>query len=141
MYLGAPPESVIAEAYRNLVEPVEGLTAEMVGPRWFGRLSVTANEVLDLRESEAQMALGLTPEVLSGPWAPCQEIGQVAHQLGVHGLIVPAATGIGLTLALFERRLDPEERPLLLDAVLWEHLPADPRKPQLVEGDHEQQPG
>lgn len=110
-YLGVPPESVIAEAYRNLVEPVEGMTPEMVGPRWFGRLSVKANEILDLRESEAQLALGLTPDVLSGPWEPCQEIGQVAHQLGAHGLIVPAATGIGLTLALFERHLNTDERP------------------------------
>lgn len=134
-YLGVPLDSVIVEAHRNLVEPVEGLTPEMVGPRWCGRLWVAAEEILDLREAEAQMALGLSRDVLSGEWAPCQRIGQAAHQLGLHGILAPAATGLGLTLALFERRLQPDERPQLLEAELWPKLPADPRKPRLVKGD------
>lgn len=32
-YLGRPTESVIVEAYRHLVEPVEGMRPELVGPR------------------------------------------------------------------------------------------------------------
>ena len=123
---------MIAEAHRNLVEGSEGMRPELVGPRWHGRLRVTAENILDLRDQEARLALGLTDDDLSGPWETCQPIGQAAHQLGLHGIIVPAATGIGLTLALFERHLAPEERPILLDAQRWEQLPADPRKPRLI---------
>lgn len=105
---------------------------EVVGPRWCGRLKVTAENILDLRDRESRLALGLADEDLSGPWETCQPIGQAAHQLGLHGIIVPAATGIGLTLALFERHLKPEERPVLVETERWEHLPADPRKPRLL---------
>jgi RES domain-containing protein len=131
-YLGRPVESTVAEAHRNLVEGVEGMRPEVVGPRWCGRLRVIAENVLDLRELKSRLALGLANEDLAGPWEKCQPIGQAAHQLGMHGLIVPAATGIGLTLALFERHLAPEERPVLVEAERWEHLPPDPRKPRLV---------
>lgn len=105
---------------------------DFVAPRWCGRLRVTAKNILDLRESESRLAVGLSDEDLAGPWQTCQPIGQAAHQLGLHGILVPAATGIGLTLALFERHLKPEERPMLIEAERWEHLPADPRKPRLV---------
>jgi hypothetical protein len=131
-YLGRPPDSIVAEAHRNLVEGVEGMRPELVAPRWCGRLRVTAENILDLRDPESRLALGLTDEDLAGPWETCQPVGQAAHQLGFHGIIVPAATSIGVTLALFERHLNPDERPVLIAAERWEQLPADPRKPRLV---------
>jgi len=36
-------------------------------------------------------------------------VGLAAHQLGLHGVIAPAATGLGLTLALFEHNLPAEQ--------------------------------
>lgn len=135
-YLGKPPESVTVEAYRNLVDPVEGMRGDLVGPRWFGRLRVTAQRILDLRDVEQRMAIGLTEEALSGSWEECQRVGQAAHQLEMHGLLAPAATGMGLTLSLFDRHLTPEERPRLVEGQLWDRLPADPRRPVLA---HEEQ--
>lgn len=131
-YLGTPMESVIAEAHRNLVEGVDGMRPELVGPRWCGRLRVDAENVLNLRDRQSRLELGLTDEDLAGPWEKCQAVGQAAHQLGLHGIIVPAGTRVGLTLALFERHLASAERPMLLEAELWESLPADPRKARLV---------
>lgn len=75
-------------------------------------------------------------EALSGSWEECQRVGQAAHQLEMHGLLAPAATGMGLTLSLFDRHLTPEERPRLVEAELWDRLPADPRRPVLA---HEEQ--
>jgi RES domain-containing protein len=132
-YLGDPKDSVIAEAHRNLVESVEGMRPELVGPRWCGLLHVEVENVLDLRDKAPRLAIGLVDEVLSGAWFECQSVGQAAHQLGFHGIIVPAATGIGTTLALFERHLQPGERPKLMDTEFWERLPADPRRPRLVQ--------
>lgn len=43
------------------------------------------------------------------------------------GILAPAATGVGETLALFERRLPAEEQPELIDIATWDGLPADPR--------------
>ena len=51
-----------------------------------------------------------------------------AHQLGLHGIIAPAATRFRGDSGLFERRLPADEQPVLLSDALWETLPADPRK-------------
>jgi hypothetical protein len=45
----------------------------------------------------------------------------------LHGLIAPAATLLGDTLALFTENLPDNERPVLLDNELWDELPPDPR--------------
>jgi hypothetical protein len=92
--------------------------------------------ILDLRTTENQDTVGLTLENLTsevGDYAPCHAVGQAAHQLGLHGIIAPAATGLGETLALFEHHLPAEEQPVLLKEQRWEHLPADPRQLRLVE--------
>jgi hypothetical protein len=52
----------------------------------------------------------------------------VAHQIGLHGIITPAATEMGDTLALFTDILPAEEHPRRSGAdTAWDHLPADPR--------------
>jgi hypothetical protein len=63
--------------------------------------------------------------------------GEVAHQLRLHGIIAPAATGLGETLALFEQHLPADEMPALVADELWDVLPADPRRLRLVRGDEE----
>jgi hypothetical protein len=94
------------------------------------------SRALDLRDVTNQEAVGLALDDLLRPTSQhvrCQRIGRVAHQLALHGIIAPAATGLGETLAVFELHLTPEEQPVLVDEEEWPHLPPDPRAPRAVE--------
>jgi hypothetical protein len=109
---------------------------ELVAPRKLSTCEVHVTMILDLRTTENQVTVGLTIEDLTsgvGDYAACHRVGQAAHQLGLHGVIAPAATGLGETLALFERHLPAEEQPVLIEEERWEQLPADPRRPRLVD--------
>jgi hypothetical protein len=134
IYLGRPPDSVTVEAYRHLVEPL-GLPPTAVQPRTFYTVTVNARLVLDLTVSANRAAVGLTDDDLAtgvDEYARCQEVARAAHRLQLHGILAPAATGIGETLALFARHLTADERPVVIEQVLWATLPADPRKPRAV---------
>jgi hypothetical protein len=88
-----------------------------------------------LRSRTAQVAVGLTDTDLTSPvgeYEPCQEVGRVAHQLGLHGVLAPAATGLGETLALFEQHLPAGELPTFIEDEVWDGLPDDPRRLRLV---------
>ena len=103
----------------------------MVGPRRLVTCRVEISEVLDLRDQGNREMVGLsildmTSDV--GDYEACHRVGQATHQLELHGIIAPAATGIGETLAIFGRRLPSGEQPELLDVTTWERLPADPRQ-------------
>lgn len=139
LYLGRPRPSVIVEAYRHLVDPWvgEGMTGDMVAPRRVLTCAVRVTEILDLRSAEAQEAVGLDYSVLTSSineHGRCQAVARVAHQLGLHGIIAPAATRLGETLALFEQHLPADELPQLLSEEAWERLPADPRRLRIVKG-------
>lgn len=136
LYLARPTESVVVEAYRRLVDPVENpaLLAE-IRPRILVTCTVRMTDVVDLRGPGARLLAGLTIEDLQSgvddqeSYARCQEVAQIAHQLGRHGLIAPAATRMGETLVIFTDMLTSQEfirrsRP----DMIWETLPADPRK-------------
>ncbi len=130
LYLGRPTDSVIVEAYRHLIETVEGMQPHMVGPRRLVTCEIEIMSVLDLREGASRDAVGLTVAELSsevGNYGPCHRIGQAAYELGLHGVIAPAAGGLGETLAIFEDQLPESERPSLVDEQTWESLPPDPR--------------
>jgi len=134
LYLGRPPDSVTVEAYRHLVDPFPGMTGEMVAPRRFYTYEVSVHLVLDLSIAENLRAVGLTESDLTGDHARCQAVGAAAHQLGLHGLIAPAATELGDTLALFTRHLPDGELPNMVDQLVWDTLPADPRKFRIIKG-------
>jgi RES domain len=130
LYLGRPTDSVIVEAYRHLVETVEGMQPQMVGPRRLVTCEVKVTSVLDLRERASRDAIGLTIADLCsevGDYGACHHIGQAAHELGLHGVIAPAASGLGETVAIFEDQLSENEQPRLVDEQTWESLPTDPR--------------
>jgi RES domain-containing protein len=132
IYLGRPLESVIAEAYRLLVDPVEGMTGDLVGPRLLLTCEVSVSDVLDLRDPVTLGATGLAPSDLTDRnHEACQRVGTAAHQLGLAGVLVPAATELGETLALFERNLSPGELPVLRSEEIWPRLPPDPRETDL----------
>lgn len=91
---------MIIEAYRHLVEPVEGMQPHMVGPRRLVMCEVEITSVLDLRESATRDVVGLTIADLRsevGDCETCHRIGRAAHELGLHGIIAPAAGGLGET--------------------------------------------
>lgn len=136
LYLGRPEESVVVEAYRHLVDPVEStdLLAQ-IHPRVLVTAHVAVTDVLDLRTAGARAAAGLTlGDLQSGvdDYERCQRVAQVAHQLGRHGIVAPAATRMGETLALFTDLVEAAgQRPVRsADDVLWETLPPDPREPE-----------
>jgi len=139
IYLGRPPDSVIIEAYRHLVDDVEGMTAERVRSRYLIRAQVLAHNVVDLREASTRLSLGLNEEDLIsdvGEYEACQRIGHVAHQLNRHGILAPAATGFGETLALFVDYLGMKELPVRIgEPILWTKLPSDPRQLRILDWD------
>lgn len=142
LYLGRPRLSVAVEAYRHLVDPFaeDGMTGDMVAPRRLLSCEVDATDILDLRSDEALQVVGLSGDDLSSPigeYQACQSVGRVAHQLGLHGIIAPAATGLGETLALFEQHLPAAELPHLIGEEMWDRLPADPRRLRLVRSEEE----
>jgi len=127
IYLGQPIPSVVVEAYRRLVDPVEGMRGDLVGPRVVLTVEVDVDQLLDLRDPAHVAAVGLDDDGLRGPWPPCVRVARAAHQLGLHGILAPAATEVGFTLALFEQHLPHDQAPVITGRETWPHLPADPR--------------
>jgi hypothetical protein len=116
------------------------MTGAMVAPRRLLFCEVSVTEILDLRSEHAQRRVGLSDEDLASPvgsYEGCQTVGRIAHQLGLHGVIAPAATGLGDTLALFEQHLLAEELPRLVQETTWPVLPADPRRLRIVREDED----
>jgi len=107
------------------------MTGDLVGPRNLITCHVEIERVLDLRDPEHLSSVGLTPADLVtevGDYELCQRVGRAAHQLELAGILAPAATGLGETLAIFERHIQPSDKLTVLDVQLWSHLPADPRQ-------------
>ena len=140
LYLGQPLDSVVVEAYRHLIDPIidddeRGQLLRTMAPRALVTASVSVMNILDLRDVRTRAELHLTADVLHCPtndrdgYAACQQVAQVAHQLGLHGILAPAATDLGHTLALFTDLLPTSERPTRDGPdQIWNGLPADPRQ-------------
>lgn len=139
LYLGRPRSSVVIEAYRHLVDDdlddTEGLAASVLERR-IVTCKIDVLNVLDLRSSSVRDAVSLTDaHLLSdvGDYAACQAVGAAAHQLGLAGLIAPAASGQGETLALLTANLPAEQWPKMTKRDIWRGLPPDPRRLRLVD--------
>lgn len=135
LYLGKPTDSVVIEAYRHLVDPVEDpLPASAFAPRVLITATVAVTQILDLRTAGGRASANLTINDLTSAtnddeaYRRCRQVAQTAHQLDFHGLVAPAATKAGETLVLFTDLLPPSEKPKRsADDVAWESLPPDPR--------------
>jgi hypothetical protein len=111
LYLGRPVASVVIAAYRHLFDPVEvddeaarmSLIDNLV-PRVLITCDVSVTRLLDLRTAGARAQANLTIQDLLSPtndrdaYKRCQQVAAIAHQLGRHGIITPAATRQGETL-------------------------------------------
>lgn len=137
LYLGKPTDSVAVEAYRHLIDPVvvDDGPVPPIAPRALITCEVAVTEILDLRSAANRALANLTPTQLQSEtsdraaYAACQNVSAAAHQLGYHGIIAPAATKIGETLALFADMLTAAEQPRLTATEMWVQLPPDPRNP------------
>lgn len=136
IYLGRPTDSVVVEAYRHLVDPIVDAPAgfeRTIAPRSLITCTVRMTRVLDLRTAGARLTVGLTPAELESAttddsaYEACRAVAAAAHQLGLHGLIAPAATNLGETLAVFPRNAPAAERPKEISRETWDTLPVDPR--------------
>lgn len=97
IYLGRPRDSVTVEAYRHLVE-AQGIPVRAVQPRVLYTVEVTAQKILDLTDPAHLAVVGLTPDDLStavDDYSACQQVAHAAYELGCHGVLAPAATGLG----------------------------------------------
>lgn len=132
---------MVVEAYRHILDPIEDdadreALKRTLQPRILVTCDVDVTNLLDLRSAGARATAGLEMSDLAsatddaGAYGRCQRVAQIAHQLGRHGLVTPAATGLGETLALFTDLLPPGECPVRVDDAdeLWTALPADPRE-------------
>jgi hypothetical protein len=138
LYLGRPRNSVVIEAYRHLVDDelddAEGLAATILERRII-TCRVAVPHVLDLRPHSVQAAVGLSETQLYSPvgdYLAPQAVAAAAHQLGLNGLIAPAATRLGDTLALFPTNLPLEHWPTVIARDIWHGLPPDPRQLRAV---------
>jgi hypothetical protein len=139
LYLGRPPDSVIVEAYRHLVDDelddAQALAVTVLERRII-TCQVAVPNILDLRPPSARTAVGLADAQLFssvGDYTACQGVGAAAHQLGLAGILAPAATRIGETLALFPTNLSVEHWPTVVARDIWHGLPADPRRLRAVD--------
>ncbi|TQF74116.1 RES domain-containing protein [Rhodococcus spelaei] len=135
LYLGQPLDSVVVEAYRHLVDPVDNpAMASAIRPRVLVTCAVDVTEILDLRGAANRSLAQLTMAQLQSPtrdrqsYAACQNVSAAAHQLGFHGIVTPAATERGETLVLFTDILPLPEKPTVIADETWMQLPADPRR-------------
>ncbi|MEA2207429.1 MAG: hypothetical protein QOE77_4205 [Blastocatellia bacterium] len=135
LYLGRPIDSVVVEAYRHLIDPVEDerLRAHLE-PRVLVTCTIAATGLLDLREPSARLRLDLPLDILRSAtsdraaYLRCQTVARAAHHVGLNGILAPAATGMGETLALFTDIAPADQRPMRsAPDILWDQLPADPR--------------
>ena len=132
LYLGRATDSVVIEAYQHLVDiDLEGrLTAAMIGPRNLVTCRVRLSRVLDLRNPAALARAGLTAADLASPvgsYEACQRVGRAAHRYGLDGIMAPAASRPGETLAVFVQHISPAESLEVLSVQRWDTLPSDPR--------------
>ncbi len=89
LYLGRPLDSVVIEAYRHLIDPVEdeqqaALLAEQLQTRVLVTATLHVSDLLDLRHTGTRAQLGLTLDVLQSgtqdrqAYQACQQVAQVA---------------------------------------------------------------
>ena len=134
IYLGRPETATIVEAYRHLVEAT-GVPADAVRQRVLYTVRVRVQKILDLTPPAILERVGLTIDDLRtevDDYRRCQEVAAAAHQLGCHGVLAPAAHGLGETLGLFRERISHQELPVVARQVTWARLPADPRLPRVA---------
>lgn len=100
-YLARPLATCRAEFHR--MAEGQGKGPESLLRRTVHTIAVTGLEIIDLTSQDSLGSVGLDLTSITGPWAPCQAIGDATDTLGMGGLLVPSASGSGEVLAVFVR--------------------------------------
>ena len=133
LYLGRPRDSIVAEAYRHLVDDDLDDSRKLAAAVLERRLviaRVDISGIVDIRSRDAREKLQLTDdEIFSsvGDYQACQRVGAAAFAVGSSGIIAPSATRLGETLALFTAHIGPADWPVVIRRDIWSSLPPDPR--------------
>ena len=109
IYLAVPEATCMRELEKAAADNHIDVATQLQVPFRLHTIRVEDIPVLDLRNGDTQAILGLEPSDFAGPWDACQPIGHAAWFLEFAGVLAPSATGAGLTLALFEHRVGPEQ--------------------------------
>lgn len=89
-------------------------------PRRICEIHAALTVALDLQDAESLALVGITNETIKNDdLAPCQAVGQAAHQLGFEAILAPSATGSGTNLVVFELNLLPESRLEVARSYVW----------------------
>ena len=76
-------------------------------PRRLYRYEVSLFRVLDLTDEVTRRALDIERDVLvRSSWSECQDLGTIAHSLGIQAINSPSATEIGEVLAVLRENVE-----------------------------------
>jgi RES domain-containing protein len=99
LYTALSRETMIDELDRAARR--QGLTVADLLPRVEVRYRVSLQRLLDLRDADSLVRVGLVPDdVTSDDWTACQGVGEAAHRAGFEGILAPSAAA-GEVLVLF----------------------------------------
>jgi RES domain-containing protein len=71
-------------------------------PRELYEFDIDLDRTLDLTDAAARQAVGVGLDALIGPdWTVCNELGVIAHALGIQAIHSASATGTDDVLAVF----------------------------------------
>lgn len=144
VYLTDDYRACVVEAYRHRIDPVmDRPSDDGVGVAESALIVVRARveRVLNLMTATARVTLGLEPAIYASEpqtssgmaYRECNRIAVAAHRLDRHGVLVPSATQLGATLAVFADKLEGDES-LEVEGqpTIWTALPPDPRRLRLI---------
>ena len=137
LYLGRPPDSVVIEAYRHLVDEssrTQALAATVLERRMV-TCKVDIPNILDFVRPPLRLRSALRrPAVLRvGDHEPVKPSARPPTSSGSPASSHPPRPGLGETLALFPTNLPIEHWPEMIARDIWRGLPADPRRLRLVD--------
>ena len=124
LYLARPLATCRAEFHRMAAG--QGSGPQSFLPRMVHTVAITDLKVADLTVEGAIAAVGLSTEALTGPFEPCQLVGDAAATLGLEGVLAPSAADNGEVLAVFLRHTHSSELTVLrserVENEQWHHL-------------------
>ena len=121
VYLADSPQGAVAEFLR--MASLAGLIPDAFLPRLLHSIEVNYVRVLDLTDAAVLSALHVrVDDVLADDRALSQAIAAAARESGLDGVIAPAATGVGVTLAIFDTPDSTARLRVLLTADMDEFL-------------------
>jgi RES domain-containing protein len=108
IYLAQPEAACLAE-FEKVAESQPGGRDGFLRPQ-FHEVATQELEVLDLRDEQTRAAVGLElHQIIAPDHAACREVGHAASYLGLHAIVAPSSTGVGIVVAVYELNIRPAQ--------------------------------